>query len=62
MIEKLLEWVVPYGLRTPHPGFSGYIISRPSTAGILVGTVATVAGHVRDFLSSFNHLEDVGLA
>lgn len=62
VLDELLTWVVPNGLRTPHPGFSGYILSRPTTAGIVAGTAATVAGHVRDFLSSFNHLEDVGLA
>ncbi len=61
VVDDLLQWVVPYGLRTPHPRFSGYIISRPSTAGIVAGTAATVAGHVRDFLSSFNHLEELGL-
>lgn len=38
---------------TPHPGFSGYITGRATTAGIAAGLAAQVAGHCRYFLTSF---------
>src|SRR4029453_1809541 len=47
VLDELAEWVVPYGLRTPHPGFSGYIIGRATTAGLAAGLAAQVAGHFR---------------
>lgn len=53
LLDELSEWVVPYGVRTPHPGFSGYITGRATTAGIAAGLAAQVAGHCRYFLTSF---------
>ena len=61
VVDDLLRWVIPNGLRTGHPRFSGYILSRPTTVGIVAGTASAVAGHVRDFLTSFNYLEELGL-
>ena len=61
VLDELSEWVVPYGLRTPHPAFSGYIIGRATTAGIAAGIAAQVAGHFRHFLTSLNFLEQLSL-
>jgi aromatic-L-amino-acid/L-tryptophan decarboxylase len=61
VLDELTEWVVPYGLRTPHPGFSGYIIGRATTAGLAAGLAAQVAGHFRYFLTTFNFLEQLSL-
>jgi aromatic-L-amino-acid decarboxylase len=61
VLAELAESIVPYGLRTPHPGFSGYIIGRATTAGIAAGVSAMVASHFRYFLTSFNFLEQLAL-
>ena len=62
VIEELARWVVPNGQRTPHPGFSAYIIGRATTAPLASGIAAQVAGHFRYFLTSFNFLEGLSLA
>ena len=59
--DELARWVVPYGQRTPHPGFMGYVIGRATTAPLASGLAANVAGHFRYFLQSFNHLEELSL-
>ena len=59
--DELARWVIPYGLRTPEPGFLAYIIGRATTATIASGVAAQVAGHVRYFLSSFSFLEELSL-
>lgn len=61
VVDELARWVVPYGLRTPHPGFSAYITGRATTAGLAAGIAAQVAGHVRYFLTSFSFLEQLSL-
>jgi aromatic-L-amino-acid decarboxylase len=61
VIDELSRWVIPNGLRTPHPGWSAYIVGRATTASIAAGIAAQVAGHVRYFLTSFNFLEQLSL-
>jgi aromatic-L-amino-acid decarboxylase len=58
VVDELARWVVPYGLRTPHPGFVAYIIGRATTATLASGIAAQVAGHFRYFLTSFSFLEE----
>ncbi|HET9417089.1 MAG TPA: pyridoxal-dependent decarboxylase, partial [Candidatus Limnocylindria bacterium] len=59
--EELERWVIPYGLRTPDPGFMAYIIGRATTATLASGLAAQVAGHFRYFLTSFSFLEELSL-
>ena len=61
VVDELARWVVPYGLRTPHPGFVAYIIGRATTATLASGVAAQVAGHFRYFLTSFSFLEERSL-
>ena len=61
VLDDLVEHVIPNGLRTPHPGFSAYILGRATTASLAAGLAAQVAGHVRYFLTSFNYLEQLSL-
>jgi aromatic-L-amino-acid decarboxylase len=62
VVDELARWVIPNGQRTPHPGFSAYIIGRATTAPLASGMAAQVAGHFRYFLTSFNFLEGLSLA
>jgi aromatic-L-amino-acid/L-tryptophan decarboxylase len=61
VVDELARWVVPYGQRTPHPGFMAYIIGRATTATLAAGLAAQVAGHFRYFLTSFSFLEERSL-
>ena len=45
VVDELARWVVPYGQRTPHPGFIAYIIGRATTATLAAGLAAQVRGH-----------------
>ena len=59
--DELARWVIPYGLRTPHPGFMSYIIGRATTAPLVSGVAALMAGHFRYFLTSFSFVEELSL-
>ncbi len=59
--DELERWIIPYGLRTPHPGFVAYIIGRATTATLASGLAAQVAGHFRYFLTSFSFVEELSL-
>ena len=61
VVDELARWVVPYGQRTPDPGFMAYIIGRATTATLAAGLAAQVAGHFRYFLTSFSFLEERSL-
>lgn len=59
--DELERWIIPYGLRTPDPGFFAYIIGRATTATLASGLAAQVAGHFRYFLTSFSFVEELSL-
>jgi aromatic-L-amino-acid decarboxylase len=61
VIDELRDFVIPNGQRSPHPGFSAYIIGRATTAPVAAGLAAQVAGHFRYFLTSFSFLEELSL-
>jgi aromatic-L-amino-acid decarboxylase len=61
VVDELQHWVIPYGMRSPHPGFSGHVIGRATTAPLAAGIAAQVAGHFRYYLTSFNFLEQLSL-
>jgi aromatic-L-amino-acid/L-tryptophan decarboxylase len=56
-----LSVAVDQGCRVAHPGFSGFITTGASTAGVASATAAAVAGGQRYLLHAFNALEWVGL-
>lgn len=61
VIDELDRWVIPYGMRSGQPGFTGYIIGRATTATLAAGLAAQAAGHFRYFLTAFNFLEQLSL-
>jgi aromatic-L-amino-acid decarboxylase len=61
LLEELSEVVVPYGERIGAPGFSGWVVNAPTTAGIAASLAANVAGSQRWSVQSFNYLEELGL-
>jgi aromatic-L-amino-acid decarboxylase len=61
VLEDLERWIVPNGMRSPHPGFLAYIIGRATTASVTASLAAQVAGHFRYFLTSFNFIEQLSL-
>jgi aromatic-L-amino-acid decarboxylase len=61
VIRTLNEIVVPNGLRNGAPGFSGWITTSPTTAGVLGALAAAVAGSQRWWVQPFNYLETVAL-
>ena len=57
VLDQLVRLVVPFGVRTGAPGFSGWVTTAPTTAGVVAALAATVAGSQRYFVQPFNHLE-----
>lgn len=56
-----LATAVEHGCRITAPGFSGFITTGATTAGVVAQTAATVAGVQRYVLHAFNALEWTGL-
>jgi aromatic-L-amino-acid decarboxylase len=56
-----LTVAVQQGCRVAHPGFSGFITTGATTAGVASATAAAVAGGQRYLLHAFNALEVIGL-
>lgn len=61
VIRTLGELIIPNGLRNGAPGFSGWITTSPTTAGVIAALASSVAGSQRWWVQSFNYLETVGL-
>lgn len=61
VLHELATHVIPNGLRNAQPGFSAYIVGRPTTAALVASLSAHVAGHLRYFLTAFNFLEQMSL-
>ena len=61
LLQELAEVVVPHGERIGAPGFSGWVVNAPTTAGIATSLAANVAGSQRWSVQSFNYLEELGL-
>ena len=61
VIRTLNELVIPNGLRNGAPGFSGWVTTSPTTAGVIAALAASVAGSQRWWVQPFNYLETVGL-
>lgn len=61
VVADLADVVVPHGLRNGAPGFSGWVTTAPTTAGLVAAVAATSAGSQRYWLQAFNLLEEVAL-
>ncbi len=60
VLEALRTVVIPNGLRTGHPGFSGWVTTMPTTIGAAANLASTVAAPQRWWASPGNFIE--GLA
>ncbi|HEV8535313.1 MAG TPA: aminotransferase class V-fold PLP-dependent enzyme [Candidatus Limnocylindria bacterium] len=61
VLRSLSEVLIPNGLRNGAPGFSGWITTSPTSAGVAAALAAAVAGSQRWWVQPFNYLETVGL-
>ena len=61
VLGELTGTVIPHGLRTGSPGFSGYVTTAPTTGSVAARLAATVAGSQRYCIQPFNLLEGVAL-
>jgi aromatic-L-amino-acid decarboxylase len=61
VLETLAEVVIPNGLRTGAPGFSGWVTTMPTTVPTAAALSGMVAGPARMLLQPFNFLEDLAL-
>lgn len=61
LTRELLEQVIPNGSPIIRPGFSGYIVTGPTTASVLATTAASIASPVRYLPTAFNLLEELSL-
>ncbi len=59
--RELLDHVIPYGSPVIRPGFSGYIVTGPTTAAALASAAASIASPVRYLPTAFNLLEELSL-
>jgi aromatic-L-amino-acid decarboxylase len=61
VLRVLNEIIIPNGLRNGAPGFSGWVTTSPTTAGVIGALAASVAGSQRWWVQPFNYLETVAL-
>lgn len=60
-LRLLSEVVIPHGLRTGAPGFTGWVTTMPTVVPAVAGFSASLAGPQRWWVHTFNHLEYVAL-
>lgn len=61
VLRMISDVLVPNGLRNGAPGFSGWITTSPTSAGVVAALAASVAGSQRWWTQPFNYLETVAL-
>jgi aromatic-L-amino-acid decarboxylase len=61
VLQTLVDEVVPYGNRQGAPGFTGWVVNEPTTAGVAATLAATVSGAGRGAMQAHNLLEGVAL-
>jgi aromatic-L-amino-acid decarboxylase len=59
VLATLRENVIPHGLRTGHPGFSGWVTTAPSTIPTAAGLAAMVASPQRWWVQAGNHVDSM---
>lgn len=61
VLAQVCDVVIPNGLRTGAPGFSGWVTTMPTTVPAAVNLAATISGPQRRWVQAFNQLEAVAL-
>jgi glutamate/tyrosine decarboxylase-like PLP-dependent enzyme len=61
VLDTLAEVVIPNGLRTGAPGFSGWVTTMPTTVPAAAALSGMIAGPARMLLQPFNFLEDLAI-
>ncbi len=59
--QELIRHVIPNGSPVIKPGFSGYIVTGPTTAPAIASAAASIASPVRYMPTAFNFLEELSL-
>ena len=57
VLDALKTYYIPYGLRTGHPGFAGWITTAPPTVPAVAAFAASIAGAQRWWISPGNLVE-----
>src|SRR5688572_31660847 len=57
VLDLLRDAVIPHGLRTGHPGFSGWVTTAPSTIATTAGLAAMVASPQRWWVQAGNVID-----
>lgn len=61
VLSALEQTIIPNGLRSGAPGFSGWVTTAPTTAGVAAMLASSVAGAQRYWVQAFNALETLAL-
>lgn len=61
VLELLREVIIPHGLRSGAPGFSGWVTTMPTTIPTAAALGAMVAGAARMLFQPFSFLEELAL-
>lgn len=61
VLAQLGEQIIPNGSPIPRPGFTSFITTGPTNAGVLASVAAMVASPQRIGLTAFHELEDFSL-
>jgi len=61
VLRLLSEVVIERGLRTGHPGFSGWVTNAPTTVGIAANLAQTVASAQRWWVQPGNHIDSMAV-
>jgi aromatic-L-amino-acid/L-tryptophan decarboxylase len=61
VLALLRDEVIPRGLRTGHPGFTGWVTTAPSTIGAAAGLAQSVAFPQRWWVQPGNHIDSMAV-
>ncbi len=61
LVAEMGQIVIPNGAQIPHPGFSSYITTGPTTSATLAMVAGAIAAPQRIGLHAFNYLEELSL-
>lgn len=61
VLQLLNDVVIKRGLRTGHPGFSGWVTTTPTTMGVVADLAQTVASAQRWWIHPGNHVDSMAV-
>ena len=61
VLAILRDGVIPYGLRTGHPGFSGWVTTAPTTIATAAGLASMVASPQRWWVQAGNYVDSLAV-